>query len=108
MTSEKVTWHYGREQNGVVNTMTEAELEPLFFTFVVSTFCHQLMYTWYKVLPLGFKHTSFFTFVVSAAATSTSTRVLRLVAKVLTTKVKNKGLSFILVVVFTTPFHSLP
>jgi hypothetical protein len=43
-------------------TASEAELEPSFFTFVVSTF-----------------------------ATSPSTRVLGLVAKVLTTKVTNEG-----------------
>jgi hypothetical protein len=42
--------------------MTKVELEPSFFTLVVSTF-----------------------------ATSPSTRVLGLVAKVLTTKVKNEG-----------------
>jgi hypothetical protein len=63
MTSEKVTWHYGREKNGVVNTTTKAELEPLLFTFVVS-----------------------------AAATSPSTGVLGLVAAAVTTKGKNKGL----------------
>ncbi len=57
MTSEKVTLHYGREQNGMVDTTTEAELKP-----------------------------SFFTFVVSDAATSPSTRVLGLVAKVLMTE----------------------
>jgi hypothetical protein len=34
--SEKVTWHYGREKNGMVNTTTKAELKPLFFTFVKS------------------------------------------------------------------------
>ena len=34
---------------------------------------------------------SFFTFVVSTFATILSTRVLRIVAKVLTTKVKNEG-----------------
>jgi hypothetical protein len=62
--SEKVTWHYGRKQNGVVNTTTEAELEPSFFTFVV----------------------------VSTYVTSPSTRVLGLVAKVLMTKLKNEGL----------------
>ncbi len=55
MTSEKVTWHYGREQNGVWITTTKAELEPLFFTFFVS-----------------------------AAATSPSTRVLGLVAAAFT------------------------
>jgi hypothetical protein len=56
VTSEEVMWHYGREQNGMWITLTEAELEPLFFTFVVS-----------------------------AAATSPSTRVLGLVAAALTT-----------------------
>ncbi len=64
MTSEKVMWHYRREQNGMVNTTTEAELEPLFFTFVISTF-----------------------------ATSPSTRVLGLVAAALMTAdgKKDKG-----------------
>jgi hypothetical protein len=57
MTSEEVTWHYGREQNGMWITTTEAELEPLFFTFVVI-----------------------------AAATSPSTHVLGLVAAAIMTK----------------------
>jgi hypothetical protein len=56
VTSEEETWHYGRKQNGVWITTTKAELEP-----------------------------SFFTFVVSAAATSPSTRVLGLGAAALTT-----------------------
>ncbi len=49
----------GAKRHGV---LSEAELKPSFFTFVISTF-----------------------------ATSPSTRVLGLVAKVLTTKVKNEG-----------------
>ncbi len=61
----------------------------------------------------------FFTFVVSAAATSPSTRVLGLVAKVLTTKVKNKDLKAaatspstrvheLVAKVLTTHSHCLP
>jgi hypothetical protein len=38
----KVTWHYRREQNSVVNTLTKAELESLFFTFVLSTYATSL------------------------------------------------------------------
>ena len=45
---------------------------------------------------------SFFTFVVSTFATILSTRVLRIVAKVLTTKVKNEGS------VIGGPVHSFP
>ncbi len=63
MTSGKVTWHYGREQNSTVNTTIKAELKLLFFSFVVSV-----------------------------ATTSPSTRVLGLVAAALTTKLKSEGL----------------
>ncbi len=34
----EVMWHYRREQNGVVDTLTKGELKPLFFTFVISTY----------------------------------------------------------------------
>jgi hypothetical protein len=49
----------------------------------------------------------FFTFILSAAATSPSTCVLGLVAAALTTKVKNEGLSPGRVIYTrTTPFRS--